>query len=384
MRQRTRTKWLGLLCAGAAFPAVTQAQVTAQAAAPAAAPASAPTTANPPRVDVVAPALLPGIGVRRNQLPYTVEQLGPGAINSENAVSLPELMGQRLPSVNVNEIQGNPYQPDVNFRGYTASPLLGTPQGLSVYLDGVRINEPFGDVVNWDLIPHGSHRQHGPGARLEPAVRPEYARRSARAAYEERRQPPWGRSRGLRRLVRPRQRPVRGYGRRFDDGMHFFAAGTWFERERLARLFALECQPAVRQGRPAHGDYEWTLASRRRTPISSATALSRSRSTDQRRAASSPARTARATNSACRLSTAAITSAGQRLAICQPPLYYRDVNTRTLNGDVNDDFEDGSKSCEADVPTAVGQPGQHARSRVPGGAAMEPRATINHRPRRKR
>lgn len=49
--------------------------------------------------------------------------------------------------------QGNPFQPDLNFRGFTASPLLGTPQGLSVYMDGVRLNQPFGDVVSWDLIP---------------------------------------------------------------------------------------------------------------------------------------------------------------------------------------------------------------------------------------
>jgi outer membrane receptor protein involved in Fe transport len=39
------------------------------------------------------------------------------------------------------------------FRGFTASPLLGTPQGLSIFQDGVRVNEPFGDAVNWDLIP---------------------------------------------------------------------------------------------------------------------------------------------------------------------------------------------------------------------------------------
>ena len=50
-------------------------------------------------------------------------------------------------------MQGNPFQPDINYRGYTASPLLGTPQGLSVYMDGVRLNQPFGDVVSWDLIP---------------------------------------------------------------------------------------------------------------------------------------------------------------------------------------------------------------------------------------
>ncbi len=65
-------------------------------------------------------------------------------------------MNKRLGSVHVNEMQGNPFQPDVNYRGYSASPLLGTPQGLSVYMDGVRMNQPFGDVVNWDLIPRSA------------------------------------------------------------------------------------------------------------------------------------------------------------------------------------------------------------------------------------
>ena len=62
-------------------------------------------------------------------------------------------MNNNLIGVSVNETQNNPYQPDVLFRGFTASPLLGTPQGLSVFQDGVRVNEPFGDAVNWDLIP---------------------------------------------------------------------------------------------------------------------------------------------------------------------------------------------------------------------------------------
>ena len=59
----------------------------------------------------------------------------------------------RLAGVTLNETQGNPFQPDVNLRGFTASPVLGTPQGLAVYVDGVRVNEAFGDTVNWDLIP---------------------------------------------------------------------------------------------------------------------------------------------------------------------------------------------------------------------------------------
>ena len=62
-------------------------------------------------------------------------------------------MNRNLTGVYVNNNQENPFQPDINYRGYTASPLLGTPQGLSVYVDGVRQNQPFGDVVAWDLIP---------------------------------------------------------------------------------------------------------------------------------------------------------------------------------------------------------------------------------------
>src|SRR5437879_10786580 len=71
----------------------------------------------------------------------------------QHPLNLPEFMSQRLSGVNVNENQGNPFQPDLTYRGFSASPLLGTPQGISVYQDGVRINEAFGDTVNWDLIP---------------------------------------------------------------------------------------------------------------------------------------------------------------------------------------------------------------------------------------
>ena len=50
----------------------------------------------------------------------------------------------------------NPWQQDLLYRGFIVSPLLGTPQGVSVYQDGVRVNEPFGDGVNWDLLPTGA------------------------------------------------------------------------------------------------------------------------------------------------------------------------------------------------------------------------------------
>ena len=65
-------------------------------------------------------------------------------------------MNRYLGSVHVNEAQNNPLQPDIYYRGFVASPLLGLPQGLSTYVNGVRFNEPFGDTVNWDLIPKGA------------------------------------------------------------------------------------------------------------------------------------------------------------------------------------------------------------------------------------
>src|SRR5262249_62027903 len=49
--------------------------------------------------------------------------------------------------------QGNPFQPDLTLRGFTSAPVTGLPQGLSVFLDGVRLNEPTVEEVNFDLIP---------------------------------------------------------------------------------------------------------------------------------------------------------------------------------------------------------------------------------------
>ncbi len=77
-------------------------------------------------------------------------------IAASHAVDLTAFMNRTLAGVYINDIQNNPLQPDLNYRGYTASPLLGTPQGLSVYVDGVRANQPFGDVVSWDLIPRAA------------------------------------------------------------------------------------------------------------------------------------------------------------------------------------------------------------------------------------
>src|SRR5262249_22739079 len=105
------------------------------------------------KVDVVSATPLPGVEQQLQDIPAPVQSGTQRDIEDSGAVDLSDFLNRRLDGVHVNEIQGNPFQADINYRGLTASPLLGTPQGLSVYMDGVRLNQPFGDVVSWDLIP---------------------------------------------------------------------------------------------------------------------------------------------------------------------------------------------------------------------------------------
>ncbi len=109
-----------------------------------------------PTVRVTAPRIvtpLPGIVIEREQMTTNVQSATAKDLEDSRSVSLTDYMNTNMQSVTVNDYQGNPFQQDLSFRGFSASPLIGTPQGLSVYVDGVRVNEPFGEVVNWDLIP---------------------------------------------------------------------------------------------------------------------------------------------------------------------------------------------------------------------------------------
>ncbi len=108
------------------------------------------------RVDVVATTPLAGTDLAIDQIAGPVQTATATDVANSGALDLADFMNRRLNGVYLNEMQGNPFQPDVNFRGYTASPLLGTPEGISVYVDGVRQNQPFGDVVSWDLIDKSS------------------------------------------------------------------------------------------------------------------------------------------------------------------------------------------------------------------------------------
>src|SRR5262249_25294088 len=71
----------------------------------------------------------------------------------------PVAAARRLAGVSLNNEQGSQYQPDFVYRGFEASPIAGVPNGIAVYQNGARVNEAFGDSVNWDLIPQFAIRR---------------------------------------------------------------------------------------------------------------------------------------------------------------------------------------------------------------------------------
>jgi outer membrane receptor protein involved in Fe transport len=109
-----------------------------------------------PTVEVVGTTPLPGVGIPVNQVPSNVQAVTGETIQDQQASDLSEFLERNVGSVNSGSGQANPFMPDLNFRGFSASPLLGVPQGISVFMDGVRVNEAFGDTVNWDLIPEAA------------------------------------------------------------------------------------------------------------------------------------------------------------------------------------------------------------------------------------
>ncbi|MDO7843919.1 TonB-dependent receptor [Sphingomonas immobilis] len=127
-----------------------------------------------PPSDIIVTAPTPLLDVGEGSLPYPAQTASDEELERAHATDLTDYLKRMTGGVFVNETQNNPLQPDINYRGFTASPLLGTPQGLSVYMDGVRLNQPFGDVVSWDLIPKSAIRS----ISLVPGSNPLFGRNS--------------------------------------------------------------------------------------------------------------------------------------------------------------------------------------------------------------
>lgn len=105
------------------------------------------------KIEVYGTTPLPGIGLPLNKVPANIQMAAPKDVANQSGVSIADYMLNNMQGVTVSDMSGNPWQPEINFRGYSASSLLGNAQGLSTYVDGVRVNEPFGDVTLWDKIP---------------------------------------------------------------------------------------------------------------------------------------------------------------------------------------------------------------------------------------
>ncbi|MGR8929693.1 MAG: TonB-dependent receptor [Gammaproteobacteria bacterium] len=122
------------------------------------------------KVEVVAVSPIQFGGVDVNKIPANVQTASSDELQEAQALSLADYMNRYLGGVNINDAQNNPLQPDVQYRGFSASPLMGLPQGLAIYVNGIRFNEPFGDMINWDLIPQGAIDNMA----LQPASNPAF------------------------------------------------------------------------------------------------------------------------------------------------------------------------------------------------------------------
>jgi outer membrane receptor protein involved in Fe transport len=119
-------------------------------------PSNPATATELPQVTVISNTPLEGLGLPLNQIPANVQTGNSKDMEQQQSLGIADYLNNNFSGVNVNESADNPFQLDINYHGFTASPLLGTPEGLSIYVDGVRVNESFGDTVNWDLLPQNA------------------------------------------------------------------------------------------------------------------------------------------------------------------------------------------------------------------------------------
>lgn len=109
-----------------------------------------------PTIEVVGVSPVAGSEIDINKVPSNVQTVGADDFEHSKAPDLIDAINRAIPGVSLSNQSGNPFQMNLDYRGFTASPVPGTPQGIAVYQNGVRVNESYGDVVNWDFIPEAA------------------------------------------------------------------------------------------------------------------------------------------------------------------------------------------------------------------------------------
>ena len=287
-----------------------------------------------PVVTIVGAMPIPSISQPLSEIPSAVQTANSTDLANSQALDLSSFMSQRLGGVYVNEVQGNPYQMDVNYRGFTASPLLGTPQGLSVYMDGVRMNQPFGDVVSWDLMPRSAIAN----MTLMPGSNPMFGLNTLGGALAV--QTKSGLTHagtsvqttigsGQRRTVELE------HGGRNDKGLHWFATGNVFNEDgwrdaspsRVRQMFG---KLGWKEG-PT--DVALTVSHANNALTGNGLQEERMLANDYRSIYTKPDETHNR-STLLNLTGKHVVNDTTLLA---GNAYYRNMRTRTLNGDVNDD-----------------------------------------------
>lgn len=287
-----------------------------------------------PQPDIVVIAQTPLSDVGEGALPYPAQTASDEQIEAAHATDLTDYLRRMTGGVFVNDVQNNPLQPDINYRGFTASPLLGTPQGLSVYVDGVRVNQPFGDVVSWDLIPKSAIRS----VSLVPGSNPLFGRNSLGGALSVRTKDglsdPGFELEGSYGSYRRRMVEAQAGGK-LGGGFDLFASGDYF-RERGWRDFS----PS--EAYQLFGKLGWSTSGTRLALSGSFadTDLNGNGLQEQRLLARDRSSVYTQPDNTKNRATLLNFTADHDLSDTvqfSGNAFYRNIRTRTFNGDINDD-----------------------------------------------
>ncbi|MBS0467605.1 MAG: TonB-dependent receptor, partial [Proteobacteria bacterium] len=302
-----------------------------------------------PQVEVVHQAPLPGLDVSVEQYPGNAQMRNDAQIERSGAGNLADFLDRSMPSVTAAGIQGSPYQIDLSYRGHRLSPLLGSPQGLSVYLDGVRINQPLGDVMDWDLVPEMALAD----VALIPGTNPLYGLNTLGGALV------LGTKSGLTHPgtevdvsfgSHGRKRIEFGHGKNWGEGWHGYVAGTWFDdkgwRERspghLGNLF-------LKLGRNL-GDTSWALSyTYGRSNLMGNGLLNQSLYDINRRAGYTFYDQTRNRGGLLNFQLTHSLTPNDQLALVA---WHRSTHRKGSNGDVNGEWAEWVEDCERPGPTS--------------------------------
>ena len=290
-----------------------------------------------PNVEVIGVSPIPGVDVPRDRIPANVQSARSTDIERSRALDLTGFMNRRLGSVFINDVQSNPFQPDVNFRGYTASPLLGSPQGLSVYMDGVRLNQPFGDVVSWDLIPKSAISSMTLNAGSNPLFGLNTLGGALALQTKDGERNP-GTSVQVQAGSHQRVAIEFEHGGRNDDGLHWFVTGNRFHEHGWRVDSPSDVGQLFGKVGKRSGDTEVSLTASLANTDLNGNGLQEQRSLE-RDYASVYTKPDHTRNRAVLLNLALSRNLSQQWS-ATGNAYYRQIRTKTYNGDLNDDSLD--------------------------------------------